>query len=367
MARTLPHAWPAPTAGSPPAIAAALAVVLVLAGLTSAATAVRLGVMGRADREALLDGFERDPWPDPGLWLVADDAGWRPSACRARSGRRALRAFTGPRTAAEPPCDAAVAPGSASAAVMVLDLSAADDANRLDLSFEMWPRLGEAPDAGLALFLRVPRADGGFDRVPVFGATAMAEGWVYPVRQLDLRNLVDVRDPRRVFDLRGGRWEIEWVAAAPSGAPPGGGLTIDDVRLIWEPDLAVPSPTERPIQTVAPTSTPTSPTATRMPTREPTPTRAASPTAIATATAIRLYLPVARRDPPEPTPTASPTGAGGTAEPPTAEPTAEPSATATSEPPTATPMPARCFLPALAASEPALGGSYPGPSPAPTP
>lgn len=338
-----------------------VAIALAVAALTHLpASALRLVALGRTDRDALLDGFERDPWPDPGLWRVADDAGWRPTTCRARSGARALRAFTGPRGSAEPACDASVAPGAVSTAVMVLDLRAATDANRLDLSWEMWPRLNPADDSGLALFLRVPRPGGGVDRVPVFGATALADGWVYPVRQLDLRNLTDVRDPRQVFDLRGGRWEIEWVAAAPAGAPPGGGLAIDDVRLIWEPDLAVPSPTQRPFHTATPTPTPTEPTATLEATREPTPTRAATPTA--TAAGLRIFLPVARNDPPpEATPTATSTEAGGTPSA-TGEPSAMPSASATDVPPSPTPPAARCYLPAVAASEPPVGAAYPAPT-----
>lgn len=321
---------------SRPAARAALPAIALGLALACVPAAARLESLGRADRDALLDGFERDPWPDPGLWWVAPDAGWRPSACRARSGERALRAFAGPAGAPEPPCDAPVAPGAVSAAVMILDLRAATTANRLDLSWEMWPRLHPAPGAGLVLFLRVPRPEGGDERIPIFGATAQAEGWVYPVRQLDLRNLVDVRDPRRVFDLRGGRWEIEWVAAAPAGAPAGGGVAIDDVRLVWEPDLAVPSPTERPIPTAGPTRTPTRPTETPAPTDEPTPTRAP---ASATPTAPgALYLPMARRDPPEPTADASATHAAGTS---------EPTAVATE-----TAAPLRRYLPALGASPP---------------
>lgn len=334
-----------------PAAARVAALAALLAALASLPAAGLLAALDRADRDALLDGFERDPWPDRGLWQVADDSGWRPSACRARSGARSLRAFAGPAGDPEPPCDAPVAPGATSAAVMILDLRAAALANRLDLAWEMWPRLHPAPGAGLVLFLRVPLPEGGHERVPIFGATALAEAWVYPVRQLDLRNLVDVRDPRRVFDLRGGRWEIEWIAAAPAGAPAGGGVAVDDIRLVWEPDLAVPSPTVRPVETASPTRTPVPPSATPAPTVEPTPTRA--PTAAPTAGPAAIYLPVTRRDPPPPTATAGPsTGTPATAEPSTPTPT-----------PTATPTPHRRYLPMVEAREPD-GAPYPPPGPA---
>lgn len=333
--------------------ARAVVLALLMALACAPAAASRLAALGRADRDALLDGFERDPWPDPGLWRVASDATWRPSACRARSGARALRAFAGRADVPEPPCDAPVEPGAASAAVMVLDIQAATTANRLDLSWELWPRLHPAPGAGLVLFLRVPLPDGGYERVPIFGATALADAWAFPVRQLDLRNLVDVRDPRRVFDLRGGRWEIEWVAAAPAGAPAGGGIAIDDVRLVWEPDLAVPSPTERPIETPSPTRTPTRPTATPDPTDEPTPTRA--PASATPAGAGAVYLPVARLDPPEPTADPSATRETGTP---------DPTVPATSTPtPTPSPAPFRRFLPALEA-RPSEHAPYPEPPPA---
>jgi len=380
MARSpafLPHPHPHPTrlgARQParPLAAAALASALALAlalhawGGLHVAWPRAVGSLRLVDREALLDGFEVDPWPDPALWIAGEGGGWRPSRCRARSGARSLRAFAGPAGAPEPDCQAPVAPGATSTAVLVLDLRAATDANRLDLIWELWPRLNAAPDAGLALFLRVPRADGGVERVPIFGATALADGWIYPVRQLDLRNLVDIRDPRRVYDLRGGRWAIEWVASAPAGAPPGGGVAIDDVRLAWEPDLVFPTPTPRTVVPPTASSTPVLPTPTDPPTLEPTPTPVpATATASASATRApdetprphRLYLPVARRDPP-PTPTPTPDWTATAPSTPATPGTPEP-ATAT---PGAGPLRPQGYLPAVDASAP-RDDAYPAPGP----
>lgn len=303
--------------------------------LLAVAAAMRAGAPARAqDGVVLLDGFEVDPWPDPGLWRVPGEGGMWPSDCRARSGRRALRAFGGgpDRGGA---CDAPVPAGTTSAARLRLDLRAAAEAHRLDLYFEIWARMPAGEDAGLFLWLLVPR-ESGVERVPIFGATGAGGDWTYPPRRLDLRNLVDVRDPSIVYDLRGGRWDIEWVARAPDGAPAGHGFYVDDLSLVWEPAPAFPSPTPYVPPTSTVTATRVPPSATPSPTVEPTPT--ALPTE---PPAPALYLPLAFRTWPEPTATATP-GAetptpGGPTTPPGA--TATPDRTATPDA-TTTPTPA---------------------------
>lgn len=259
------------------------AVALLVAALALAWAA---GARAEPAAWALLDGFEAPDWPDPGLWQLLEDpaSAWAPSTCQAKAGRRALRAFA-ERGGAPVPCDAAVPPGSLSQAVMRLDLRAADTAQRLDLFFDLWLALAPDGEAGVFVHLRLPDADGGTRRVPVFGATAQSGTWVFPMRRLDLMNLDDIGDPGAPIDLRGGLWELEWSAYAPAGAPPGGGAFLDNVSLVWEPDPAVPTPTTRPTGTATATATAT-PTASATP--SPTPTA----TATALPVGLRAYLPL---------------------------------------------------------------------------
>ena len=275
------------------------AVAAVAALAFTPAAAARLG-----DVRFVLDDFEAAAWPDPTVWTVpAAATTWRTSGCQALGGRRGLRAFAPPGTSPDAPCDAAVPPGASSTAFLHLDLRAAGAANRLELGFDVWFRLGAAEDAGLVVWLHVPRPGGAVDRVPIFGATGDTGAWASPQRYLDLRNLVDVRNPAAVYDLRGADWTLEWTAAAPAGAPPGGGVFLDNVALTWEPDLSYPTPTARP--TLPPTATIPRPTPARTatPTDEPTPTDI-PPTDTATPPAGRAYLPLVRHDP-QPTATAT--------------------------------------------------------------
>jgi hypothetical protein len=308
---------------------------------------------------ALLDGFERPDWPDPGLWLVPDEltSMWRPSVCQARSGLRSLRAFGGARSRPEVPCGDGVPPGTMSHIVMLLDLRAARQATRLDLFFDLWLNLTAAQDAGVFVHLRQPQPDGGIRRVPVFGATAQSGLWAFPMRRLDLMNLDDISNPGPPIDLRGGTWALEWSAYAPGGAPPGGGAFLDNVSLVWEPDPAVATPTVRPTATATPTPTDTrrpTATATRTATRTVTPERTpsgrraflpdlrcpagaatvtATPEATETAATAQPYwvcLPILGLDGeplPSPTPTATEAPLG------TATATATPSASATARSP----------------------------------
>jgi len=318
---------------------------------------------------ALLDGFEDAPWPDTGLWrLPADTAPmWWPSTCRAKTGRRALWAFGGPGIGGEVPCTYAAPAGTLNTLYMLLDLRDTALASRMDLFFELWLRMPEGEDGGLFIFLHVPQDGGPALRVPVFGGTGTSGEWSYPARRLDLLALTDIESPDRVFDLRGRSWVLEWTALAPRGVPPGGGIYLDDIVLVWEPDPAVPTPTRRPTSapsaTTRPSTTPTAPPSptptatvawTRTPTRrppisfrtihlpvlrnevvvEPTPaitaTGTATPEASSTPTlSAVLYLPWAEREV-EPAPTFTATAVPAT-EPASPEPTLLP------EPPTSTP------------------------------
>lgn len=311
-------------------VAAALAAASGVARGVARGSAAPAAERGRADVRFVLDDFEAAGWPLAGLWTAPPDAasGWAPSACRARRGQRALRAFA-PR-AADAACDAAVPAGAASTAWLHLDLRAAAAANRLELGFEARFALAAADGAGLVVWLLVPAGGGAPRRVPVFGATGDSGAWVDPARHLDLRNLVDIRQPGAVYDLRGGQWTLEWTAAAPAGAPPGGGVEVDDLSLVWEPDPSFPTPTRLAPPTATATPRPPTATPTAVPTIEPTPT-AEPPTA--TPTGGRAYLPLVRLDPPPtPTPTETPT------ETPTPDPAASAQPTATPDP--ATPPPA---------------------------
>jgi hypothetical protein len=233
---------------------------------------------------ALLDGFEDPAWPNPDLWTVSGSAAptWWPSSCRARSGRRSLWAFGGQMGGSEQPCGASAPPGASSTIVQRLDLQGARLASRLELQFDLWMQLPPGPDTGLFIFLRVPQAGGAPKRVPIFGATGSGGDWVFPPRQLDLMNLADITDPREVYDLRGGIWELEWLVLAPGGTAPGAGVFIDDLILAWEPDPAVTPPTPRPTAGAL-TSTP-SPTPSRTPTATPSATLQTPATATPTAT-----------------------------------------------------------------------------------
>lgn len=269
---------------------------------------------------ALLDGFEEPDWPNPDLWTVSTTTAptWWPSSCRARSGRRSLWAYGGQVGGGEQPCGAGAPPGAASTIVLRLDLRGTQLASRLELQFDLWMQLPPGPDTGLFIFLRVPQGGGAPKRVPVFGATGSGGDWVFPPRQLDLMNLADITDPREVYDLRGGIWELELLALAPGGTAPGAGVFIDDLILAWEPDPAVTPPTPRP---TAGALTPT-----------PTPTR--TPTASATAT----------RTPPPPPPSATPSATAQT--PVTPTPTATRRATpGIEDTPTPRPATAVAYLP----------------------
>ena len=77
--------------------------------------------------------------------------------------------------------------------------------------------------------------------------------------------------------LRGGLWRLEWSAVAPAGMPADGGIYLDDLTLVWEPDAALATPTPRPSLTATPTVTAT-PTASATATARPTDTATPSPT-----------------------------------------------------------------------------------------
>lgn len=303
-----------------------------------------------ADADFALDDFEADGWPDPALWPAVD--GWRPSTCQAHTGRRSLRAFAPRDGQPDRACDAAVPAGAAATAALRLDLRSAGAANRLELQFEAWIRLNAGDDAGLVIWLEAPQPDGAMRRVPIFGATGDAGGWAYPTRHLDLRNLVDVRNPAVVYDLRGGVWTLAWTAAAPAGSPAGGGVFIDRLRLVWEPDASFPTPTPPPSPTPSPTRPTATPRRTATPTEEPTPTDAPPPPTRTRAAGV-AYLPVLNRDP-SPTPT------------PTSAPTATPTATTPSSPPPAdtpphagTASPTATASPTDGATPPAGAGAAP--------
>ena len=230
---------------------------------------------------ALLDDFEDPRWPGPGvgLWRPPETGGgvvhWWPSTCRAHSGARSLWAFGGsgglPRA-----CDSTVPAGTRSTAIMNMDLRAAtSETVRLDLMFDVWLGMPEGDNEGLFISLLLPQPDGTSRRVPVFGVTGTNRRWLYPARRLDLMNLVDINQPADVYDLRGGSWLFEWMAIAPTGTTPGGGIFVDDLYWVWEPDATVVAPTPRPTASISPGPTPTpAPTLTRL----PAPTIAPSPT-----------------------------------------------------------------------------------------
>lgn len=236
----------------------------------------------------MLDDFEDPAWPDPRLWQLdpARPTGtvpsWWPSACQARSGNKALWAFGGRIGDISQPCGAGAPLASVTRAVLNLDLRNAQLASRLELAFEVWMKLPAGEGNGLVINYLTTEPDGSLRRAPVFAATGSSGVWTFPERLLDLMNLADVADSRRVYDLRGRVARLEWVASAPGGTDPGSGIYIDRLRLVWEPDAALPAPTARP------TAPPLSPT----PSRSPTPT--------ATAT-----LPVTATLPPSATPTKS--------------------------------------------------------------
>lgn len=308
----------------------------------------------------VLDDFEAAAWPDPALWLPGDAAAgqWWPSGCRARTGSRALWAFGRRADGVARVCGEAVAGGTSSVIGQRLDLRGARATSRLELQFDVWMQLpagAGGAQGGLFIFLVVPTDGGGARRVPVFGATGVPGDWVFPARQLDLLNLADITNPRQVFDLRGGEWRLEWQAITGAATAPGGGVFVDDVRLVWEPEAAFPTPTRGAVATATasasttPTPSPTAPasataTATARSSATPTATGvAATPTASRTATvppeatptagatAVRAWLPLAFWELPPPTETPSPT------------PEASPTAAAPGTPPveTATPTATR--------------------------
>lgn len=337
-------------------VAAALALALAAAPAAARGGPAPAAEAARSDVRFVLDDFEDPTWPVPALWSAPAGATtqWRPSACRARRGQRALRAFAPP--GGDAACAAAVAPGAVATVWLHLDLRAATAAHRLELDFETRFLLAAADGAGLVVWLLLPGSAGAPERVPVFGATGDSGAWTEPARHLDLRNLVDIRRPGAVYDLRGGQWTLEWTAAAPQGAPPGGGVEIDDLSLVWEPDPSFPTPTRLAPPTATATRPPPTPTPSPVPTVEPTPT-AAPPTA--TPTGARAYLPLVRLDPP-PTPTPTDT--------PSATPTAAPSDTPTPDgtAPAPTTATAEATATAAGSSTPASGSrSVPDPSRAP--
>jgi len=236
----------------------------------------------------MLDDFEDPAWPDPKLWQLdpARPTGtvpsWWPSACQARSGSKALWAFGGRIGDIVQPCGAGAPLASVTRAVLNLDLRNAQLANRLELLFDVWMKLPPGDGNGLVINYLTTEADGSPRRAPVFAATGSSGVWTFPERILDLMNLADIADPRRVYDLRGRIARLEWVASAPGGTDPGAGVFIDRLRLVWEPDAALPAPTARP----------TTPPLSATPSRSPMPSSTAT-------------LPVTATLPPSATPTKS--------------------------------------------------------------
>ncbi|MFQ5460671.1 MAG: hypothetical protein ACE5EL_07750 [Anaerolineae bacterium] len=273
---------------------------------------------------ALLDGFEDPNWPDPGLWPVAPEKPptWWPSTCHAKDGTHGLWAFGGRTARGEVPCGSPVPAGTSSSAVMRLDLTAATKASRLDLFFDLWLGLppavtGSAPGA-LYVNLLVPEAGGARRRVTVFGATGRSGSWSYPPRRLDLMALTDISNPDRVYDLRGGEWFLEWLAVAPNGANAGTGAFIDNLALVWEPDPAVPTPTQRPSPAPKATASPG-------PTASPSPTSTAMAAGKALLPAALVSYDLRPPAPASPSPGAT-AGPSPTQAPPTASPRAGPPA-----------------------------------------
>lgn len=321
-----------PARGALARAATAVAAALMVAA-SLAATAMPIGLAAPAG-VFVVDDFESPAWPDPAFWTPGAPATdlWWPSSCRSRTGARSLWAFGRRADGVARLCGEAVPGGTTSTTVQRLDLRGTRAVSRLELQFDVWMHLpgGEAGSSGgLFVVLVAPAGGSGPPRVPVFGATGTPGEWVFPARQLDLMNLADITDPRKVYDLRGGDWRLEWQAITGAATAPGGGVFVDDVRLVWEPDAAFPTPTRGAGATVTASATATiAPSATAGPTAVPTGT--ATPSASATAT----------RGPVTATATAA---AGGTA-------TVTPTATTTDVPPEATPTPAaltaRAWLPA---------------------
>ncbi len=320
---------------SPPGLVAAqprACAALLLVALVVAVARPALATRSAPQTVFVLDDFEGGPWPTPGLWYLPPDTPpmWWPSACRAAGGTRSLRAFGGPGPAGEVACGYRPPAGAVSTVYLDLDLTSASAASRLELYFQLWLSMPDTPEGGLFIYLLKPRAGGGYDRIPVFGATGAAASWVYPPRLLDLTALSDVVTGE-VYDLRGGRWRLEWSAVAPAGVPADGGVFIDDLTLLWEPDAAVPTPSPRPTLTATPVPTATftpTPTATATATVTRTPTPTATPVQFLT-----LWLPYCGNElmpPPTPTSEASATPEGSVT------PEAPPTAT-DGPPPTATP------------------------------
>jgi hypothetical protein len=246
-----------------------------------------------------LDSFEDADWPDPDLWTLPNRVPptWWPSSCQAKTGRKALWSFGGPTSRGELPCASAAPPNTAATLYMNLDLRSAATVSRLDLFFELWLGFAPGDDSGVFLHL-ITQDNGNIRRVPIFGGTNTNRLWAYPARQLDLTRVSDISDPAQVFDLRGGRWTMEWTALARAGAPAGGGAFVDDVSLVWEPDPAFPTPTTRPTGTATPTAT-------------PSPTASSTATATPAPPSYPAYLPLVAQQAilvaPTPTPTATST------------------------------------------------------------
>lgn len=297
---------------------------LVLAALVVAVARPALAERSAPEMVIVLDDFEGGPWPTPGLWYLPPDTPpmWWPSTCRAAGGARSLRAFGGPGPGGEVACGYRPPAGAVSTVYLDLDLTAAAT-SRLELYFQLWLNMPDTPDGGLFIHLLRPKAGAGYDRIPVFGATGASASWVYPPRMLDLTALSDVVTGE-VYDLRGGRWRLEWSAVAPAGVPADGGVFIDDLTLLWEPDAALPTPTPRPTLTATPV-----PTATFTPTPTATATATATRTPTPTATPVQfltLWLPYCGNElMPPPTATAETTP----------EASATPGGTVTTEPPPA--------------------------------
>ena len=121
---------------------------------------------------AVLDDFEDPRWPGPGfaLWQVTagspNSPGWWPSTCQARRGSRSLWAFGGPDGGGRA-CNSTVPRGTATSAIMKLDLTQAVEAVKLDLTFDVWLGMKPADGTGLFIYLLAPLPNGGVQRVPM--------------------------------------------------------------------------------------------------------------------------------------------------------------------------------------------------------
>jgi hypothetical protein len=253
---------------------------------------------------AVLDDFEDPRWPGPSfaLWQVTagspNSPGWWPSTCQARRGSRSLWAFGGPDGGGRA-CNSTVPHGTATSAILKLDLTQAVEAVKLDLTFDVWLGMKPADGTGLFIYLLAPLPNGGVQRVPIFGVTGTNRRWQFPVRRLDLMNLVDITQPKEVYDLRGSLSRLEWQAIAPEGTDPGGGIFIDDVTLVWEPNYVMPTPTPKATYIATPGPSPTPrPSLTPLPSLTPAP----SPT---------FDLATVTPGPTEPSPTFEPTDTPG--------------------------------------------------------